>query len=337
MSTTMKWSDAIDSYIRDQWQYGRINSKQTERCSRRVLRLHAQDTPAGPLRAARGDVKQTLARWEHPNTRAREHTVLVSFYDWMLTEGHRPDNPARQVRRPKMRKPAVRRLTRAEVDAMIAACETQRERWVILLGVCTGARASELTGCQGRHFARRGFVWFSEDIAKGKRERWVPVLPELEPVVEEIRATIRHDHYVVATYKTCSGVQQPRTCRISACTVGRLIGAIAKRAGIARHVHPHLLRHAFGTHVARHAGLRVAQALMGHASVETTARVYTDCPDLDELAATVQGLRYGAEGSRGEALSGDAEAVSLVEEFAQLADRARAAGLDLATLTGGDA
>jgi hypothetical protein len=53
-------------------------------------------------------------------------------------------------------------------------------------------------------------------------------------------------------------------------------------------IYPHLLRHAFGDHVAQHAGLRVAQALMGHASVETTARVYTSQPGLEELANSVR-------------------------------------------------
>jgi len=289
----MRFEDAIEEYLRDQRQAGRINSPNTVRGCRRVLGLHAQDTPCGALGAVREDVKRTLARWEHPNTRAHEHSVLVSFYDWMLTEGHRVDNPARQVARTKTRKQTTIRLTRREVEAMIAACETQRERWMILLGVCTGARVAELAALQGRHFQRPGFVWFSADIAKGKHERWVPVLPELAPVVEEIRATIRPDHHVVATYKTSSPIQRPRTCQISHTALARVVRGVAERAGIATRVHPHLLRHAFGDHVARHAGLRAAQALMGHASVQTTASVYVDRPDLEELAGSVRGLRYG--------------------------------------------
>lgn len=288
----MRFTDAIEEYLCDQRQAGRINSDETVRTCRRVLGLHAQDTPAGPLGASREDIKRTLARWEHPNTRAREHSILVSFYDWLLVEGHRPDNPARQVARAKMRKAIVTRLTRPEVEALIGACRTQRERWVILLGVCTGARANELMLFQGRHFAREGFVWFSADIAKGSKERWVPVLPELMPAVAEIRANIRPDHYVVATYKTNTSVQQPRTCHISRTALARLIREVAQRAGITTRVHPHLLRHAFGDHVAKHAGLRVAQALMGHASVQTTASVYVDRPGLDEMAASVRELRF---------------------------------------------
>jgi integrase/recombinase XerD len=297
----MRFSDAISEYLCDQRHAGRINSQESIRTYRRVLDLHAQDTLDGPASASREDVKRTLARWEHPNTRVLSHTVLTSFYDWMAAEGHRTDNPARQVARTKMRKTTTVRLTRSEVEALIAACEMQRERWVILLGVCTGARAGEMSGFQGRHFAREGFVWFSADIAKGKRERWVPVLPELRPVVEEIRASVRSDHYVIETYKNSSPVPRPRTFQISHGSLAALIRRVAERAGIATRVYPHLLRHAYGDHVAKHAGLRVAQALMGHASVQTTASVYVDRPGLDELAASVADLSYGERAARFEA------------------------------------
>ena len=74
--------------------------------------------------------------------------------------------------------------------------------------------------------------------------------------------------------------------------IGRIVEEVAIRAGIAAHVYPHLLRHAYGDHVAKYAGLRAAQALLGHASVDTTASTYVDKPGLDELAVSVQGFRY---------------------------------------------
>lgn len=179
----MKWPDAIDLYLSEQRQYGRLNSEHTERAYRSTLLLHAQDATHGPSRADREDVKRTLARWENPNTRARAHSVLTSFYDWMLVEMYRKDNPARQVRKAKQRKPSVYRLNRAEVEALIAQCEDEssRNRRVILLGLCTGARCGELAGFQGRHFARDGFVWFSPDITKGGTERGCLCCRSLSP------------------------------------------------------------------------------------------------------------------------------------------------------------
>ncbi len=323
MSSTMSWPDAIEEYLRDQQQVGRVNSERTVRAYRRVLRVHARDTPAGPLGASRDDIKRTLARWSNSNTRAREHAVLSSFYDWMLTEAYRNDNPARQVARSKRHPTEMIRFTRSEVEAMIAACETQRERWVIMLGVCTGARANELMAFQGRHFARPGFVWFSSDIAKGAKERWVPVLPELEPIVREIRAIVPSDRYVIETYKNSSRTPRPRTYRIGYASLSKIVRTVARRAGITTRVHPHLLRHAFGDHVAKHAGLRVAQALMGHASVQTTASVYVDRPDLDEVAASVRGLCYGGD------VAVAATLPQIMAAMIPLIDQARAAGMDM--------
>lgn len=351
MSSTMTWQDAIDSYLSEQKQYGRLNSENTERAYRKTLELHAEDAAHGPTRTDREDVKRTLARWENPNTRARGHSVLTSFYDWCLIEAYRKDNPARQVRKAKQRKPSVYRLTRAETRALIDACETPRERRVILLGLCTGARNGELHQFQGRHFEREGYVWFSPDITKGRTERWVPVLPELEPVVEEIRASVPAGHYVIRSYRrgmAPSGgpVERDPTYPTNRVTIGRIVKEVARRAGITANIYPHLLRHAYGDHIARHAGLRAAQALMGHASVNTTASVYVDRPGLDELSASVQGLHFGATPSHPASASeashpasdmSGAETASLITEFGQLAIRARAAGLDLAALAGGGA
>jgi site-specific recombinase XerD len=72
---------------------------------------------------------------------------------------------------------------------------------------------------------------------------------------------------------------------------------LAERAGIRAHVHPHVMRHAFGDHVARHAGIKNAQALLGHADVGTT-QIYTGAPTLDELAAAVEGFRFALKGER---------------------------------------
>ena len=66
------------------------------------------------------------------------------------------------------------------------------------------------------------------------------------------------------------------------------------RAGIHAHVHPHVMRHAFGDHVARFAEIKNAQALLGHADVGTT-QVDAGAPTLDELAAAIKGIRFAVE------------------------------------------
>ena len=66
------------------------------------------------------------------------------------------------------------------------------------------------------------------------------------------------------------------------------------RAGISAHIHPHLLRHAFADHIARHAGIRNAQFLLGHADIATT-EIYLGQPTLDDLAGAVEGFVFGTD------------------------------------------
>jgi integrase len=294
----VKFTTAIDAFIRDKRSEGRINSDRTEAGYRLTLEAHAKDVGnRDPRTVGREEVKLTLQRWPHPNTQAYNRAVLVSFYRWTVQEGMRPYNPAEQTRPPKRRKPTVYRLTRAEAIRMLNACESARERRAVYLGLLTGARNQEERLFQRHHFERPGAVWFSSDIAKGKRERWVPVLPELKPVVAEILANVGEGEYVIASRRSVGG-RRPNVYRdlpTQPCSTGaliRLVVEVGERAGIAARVKPHSLRHSFGDHVAKAAGLRAAQAMLGHADVSTTEGTYVGTVGLDELSAAVGWFRY---------------------------------------------
>ena len=264
---------------------------------RATLARHGEDVAnRDPATTNRQDVKRTLKRWSHPNTQRTCRAHLVSFYRWAMEEGHRKDNPAEQTRRPRRRPPQIYRLTQAEAARMLAACRGRRERWAIHLGICAGARSQELRGLQGRHFARPGSIWISADIAKGSRERWVPVLPELEPIVADIREHLQDNDYVLPAQRWRNpGVNTTKVDLSkrpsSAQALYYLVKDVAARAGIAGNVHPHTLRHAFADHVARSAGVHNAQAMLGHANLGTT-QAYLGGPTLDELTAAVRGLRF---------------------------------------------
>ncbi len=263
----------------------------TEYAYRLALERHQEDAgQTGPFQTTRDDVKRTLARWSG-NTQYRQHSVLISFYDWAMEEGLRETNPARQVRRTRLQRPSVYRLSRAEVVALLGAADRAggAKRRLIYFGLLTGGRVHELAALQGRHLQRPGWVWFSKDIAKGGRERWVPVLDQLAPIIDEVMSDATPDTFVIERPER-NYAQWPEP--ISRTTLNKWLRDVARDADIAASLHMHLLRHAFGDHIARHADLRVAQSLMGHASVETTASIYTSRPDMDELAARVLDLGY---------------------------------------------
>ena len=295
----LRMDEAIDEYFRDKLDAGQINSPRTVRSYRSRLECHMDDIDnRDPRYTTRDDVKQTLRRWTHPNTQANARAILVSFYRWTVEEGLRTDNPAEQTRRPKKRPASVYRLRRAEAAAIMQAARTARERRIVYLGLLVGARNQELRGLQLHHFTKQaGAVWISPDIGKGGRERYLPVLPELAPVVVEILANVGPRDYVIAARRSVGGRYQtlfretPRKM-CSANALREAVMAIAKRAGIGAHIHPHLLRHAFGDHVTRQVGLRAAQAMLGHASIDTTESTYTGGVTLDELTEAVGVFRY---------------------------------------------
>jgi site-specific recombinase XerD len=229
--------------------------------------------------------------------------MLVSFYDWMVEEGLRPDNPARQVRAPRAREPRVRRLTLDEVRAFLDAATGRTERRIAYVAACAGLRCSELRLLQGLHFARAGWILVSADMAKGGRERWVPVMVDLEPVVLEIRETTHPEHYVLPSTRWIRAgpnylpVERPeRPCDRK--TIWRTVRRIGRRAGIGTTVHPHQLRHAFADRVTRLAGLHSAQALLGHASIQTTEG-YLSRPSPDELVEAMAKVTLGAAPTTG--------------------------------------
>ncbi len=297
-----RFERAIELFLEDMFALGRLTTERSAQEYRRTVHKHAEDAGgARPDATTRTEVKATLRRWSHPNTKRRKRTMLVSFYDWMVEEGLRADNPARQIRAPRGREPRVRRLALDEVRAILAAASGQTERRMAFLATCAGLRCSELRLLQGQHFSRAGWILVSAEMAKGGRERWIPVMADLEPIVEDIRATGRRGDFILPATRWAESnrrlvpIAEPeRPCDRK--TIWRTIRRIGRRAGIGTDVHPHQLRHAFADRVARLAGLHAAQALLGHASIQTTEG-YLSKPSPDELLAAMAKVSMADERS----------------------------------------
>lgn len=304
----MTFRQGIDKFMADMRMEGRIRSDGSEVGYRATLVAHAEDVDnRDPRTTNRRDVKRTLTRWQHPNTQASRRSMLVSFYRWAMEEGIRKDNPAEQTRRPKRVQTKVYRMALSEAQAFLRSARTTRERRIAFLGVCAGLRNAELRGLQRRHFERAGFVHVSADIAKGERERWVPITAELAPVVAEILATLGSTvqdgrgkwvgEYVLPAQRWSdpplnTTKRENRMEPSSSQSLRTIVMRLAERAGIKAHIHPHLMRHAFCDHLARFASLEVAQHAMGHANPETT-KGYTGSVTLDELTAAFEGFTFG--------------------------------------------
>lgn len=300
----MKLTDARNMFLSDMVSEGRISRGGSERAYYDVLTWHAEDCGnRDPRTIGREDVKRTLRRWQNPNTQRNRRSILISFYRWTIEEGFRKDNPAEQTRRPKKQPTSTYRLNGHECNQLLLAAYPGMESWAISLGLYAGLRRNELRQLQGRHIERDGLIWVSADIAKGNKERWVPVPMALRLTIAEIRSHVGPNEYILCG--THDGItpkgrqrQEFRDRPMSQTKLYDLVIEVAERARITAHVHPHLLRHAYGDHMTRYAGLRVAQESMGHADPSTT-ELYTGRMTPDELSRVVADFTFTATPSEG--------------------------------------
>jgi|GEM_PF-1941086 len=298
----MKFDIAIDAFIADWRGYGQINSPNTERAYREKLLAHAEDCEGRPVtKTGKNDVKKTLRRWEHPNSKNHAHSVLTAFYDWTIEEDIRTTNPARAVRRAKKVKPKINRLTKQETTQILQWLATPEatltERWTGYLGICAGLRCQELCLIEKQNVSRPGFIHVPRSAGKGRKERFIPIVADLQPVIEEMialgpdRGPLIRPKMRAAWENEWADAQRP----FSRVGMYRMVKRIGVKAGLYQPITPHTLRHCFGDFIAKHSGLRVAQALLGHESVETTAGTYTDRVSLDEMQVAVTGFTFFSE------------------------------------------
>lgn len=177
----------------------------------------------------------------------------------------------------KRRLPIV--LREPEMAALVAAVPTARDRLIVDLGRYAGLRVSEIVRLRVEHLdLDAGLI--EVHAGKGDKDRNLPLHRSL---VEPLRACIG-DRATGWLFPSPRGAGH-----LTSRSVQRMIAASAARAGIARRVTPHKLRHTFATTALRRgANLRQVQELLGHASVATT-EIYTHL-DVDDLREAVSRL-----------------------------------------------
>jgi integrase/recombinase XerD len=220
------------------------------------------------------------ARGLAPATAARRRSALRQFYRFVLGEGWRRDDPSRRVDAPRKGRPLPKVLTRDEVDRLIAAAGAVddaaglRLAAMIELSYASGLRVSELTGLTLASVARDPAYLIVR--GKGGRER-------LAPLNQAARAAVRAYLPVRRAFLPRGVKDSPwlfpsrgRAGRLTPRRFAQALDRAARDAGVdPAKVSPHVLRHAFATHLLEGgADLRVVQTLLGHADIATT-QIYT--------------------------------------------------------------
>ncbi|MBS1799276.1 MAG: tyrosine-type recombinase/integrase [Acidobacteria bacterium] len=229
---------------------------------------------------------------------ARALAAVRSWFKWMAKEGVVEQNPALLVSTPKLPKHLPRVPSAEEVNRVLNSLEKpgtrtkakklsaedvgavawpERDRVIFELLYGCGIRNSELVGLNVD-----SVKWGDDAIlvrGKGKKERLVPLgdeaaiaLREYLPA-REARLITAGKGAKVHGGPLLTNLRMRGDCRLTTRSVGRIVKAIALSRGLAADVHPHTLRHAFGTHMLEEgADLRAIQEMLGHERLSTTQR-----------------------------------------------------------------
>jgi integrase/recombinase XerC len=248
-----------------------------------LLQTHAEGLNLRHWRELRAEPLRSLVAREH--RRGREpgslHHLLSAcrtFFRWLLREGIISQDPAADVRAPKLRRKLPQVLDVDEASALMEipthTPEAVQDRAMLELFYSSGLRVAELTGLAWRDLdLEQGLV---RVLGKGSKTRVVPVGSKAREALAALRTQ--------ASPAIEAPVFQGRGGKpISAASVRRRLKGWAQSQGIWKRVYPHLLRHSFASHLLESSGdLRAVQELLGHADISTT-QIYTHL-DFQHLA-----------------------------------------------------
>src|SRR5258708_23590369 len=232
------------------------------------------------MRTSRADLQDFIA-WRvragaRPRSTARQLSSFRRFFRYFMREGAIREDPTAQIAMPKIGRSLPRSLTEEEVESLLSAPLVSdplgnRDRTMLEVLYATGLRVSELVN------PRHGQVNLNQGVirilGKGDRERLIPLGEEamraLKAVARGARGESLLERQTDYLFPTRRGDRMTRQA------FWHIIKRYARKAGIAKELSPHTLRHAFATHLLNHgADLRVVQMLLGHSDLSTT-QIYT--------------------------------------------------------------
>lgn len=305
MSAGLSVPELVDKYLAAA-AYEKGSSPHTMRAYERELRnfsayiAKAIDAHATPARIEhqkiRGYLSELYGRGLSKASVARALAAIRSWFKWLARQGYVEQNPAALVATPKLPKHLPRVPTIEEMNRLAdsvsgesadeIAAWPERDRVIFELLYGCGIRNAELVGLN-----LRDLHWANDAIlvrGKGRKERYVPMgdaaaealrayllvreaklaMREAKVSAAQKRSGAHIDHSALLLNTRLSG-----SGRLTTRSVGRIVKQIAMAHGLPADVHPHTLRHAFGTHMLEEgADLRAIQELLGHERLSTTQR-----------------------------------------------------------------
>lgn len=276
----MNWN----RYIKDYQSYLRIErglSKNTIEnygfdIERLCLFLETNQIEVSPIKITDETVQQfiySVSKEVNPRSQARIISGLKSFFNYLVFEDYRNDNPLELIETPKTGRKLPDTLSVKEIDALILAIdlsknEGERNRAMLETLYGCGLRVSELISLKiSDLFFDEGFVKIT---GKGNKERFVPVGKLTQKYIEIYQKEVRVNLNIKKGYEDTLFLNR-RGSQLTRAMVFTIIKDLAVTIGLHKSISPHTLRHSFATHLLENgADLRSIQLMLGHESITTT-------------------------------------------------------------------
>lgn len=214
-----------------------------------------------------------LPKVVNARSQARIISGLRGFFNYLIFEDYRPDNPMDLIESPKIGRKLPDTLSTEEIDRLIAAIdlskpEGQRNKAILETLYGCGLRVSELVGLQlSDLYFDEGFI---KVTGKGNKQRFVPVGDTTQKYINIYRNEIRAHQTPQAGNENILFLNR-RGKQLTRAMIYTIIKRLAEKIGLKKNIGPHTFRHSFATHLLENgADLRAIQQMLGHESITTT-------------------------------------------------------------------
>lgn len=276
----MKWKDALKDYQYFLKIERGLSENSISAYSQDILKLtkflHEKELDISPDTITSDILEQFVysnAKTIAPRSQARMISGLRNFFDYLIFEDYREENPTDLLEAPKIGRKLPDTLSENEINEIISHIdlskpEGERNRAMIETLYSCGLRVTEMIQLKiSDLFFEEGFI---RVIGKGNKQRFVPINSYMIKLIENYKNLIRSGIKIQKGHEDTLFLNR-RGKQISRNMVFMILKELTQKAGIHKTVSPHTLRHSFATHLLENgADLRAIQQMLGHESITTT-------------------------------------------------------------------
>ncbi|MGB1269284.1 MAG: site-specific tyrosine recombinase [Flavobacteriaceae bacterium] len=276
----MKWKNALADYkhyLKLERGLSENSIKSYELDVVKLIRfLDAHNCTDSPITISSSRLKEFIyevAKVVNERSQSRIISGLKSFFNYLVFEDYRADNPLELIESPKIGRKLPDTLSIEDIDNISGAVdlskpEGERNRAIIETLYGCGLRVSELTALKlSDLFFEEGFI---KVTGKGNKERFVPIGPLTQKYINIYRTEVRIHLNIQPSFEDTLFLNR-RGKQLTRAMIFTIVKRLAEKIGLNKNISPHTFRHSFATHLLENgADLSAIQLMLGHESITTT-------------------------------------------------------------------